>query len=106
MNNNDLHAPVKLKLQVFKDLHRSLKTNIPPLDFLIFAFLVWLEEIYIEYKIDKEIDEAVEEYHEEMDKIEKDWKETAIIKEEWNNGSIPLPTLSITNPVVEKDETP
>jgi len=109
-NNNDdffgISQPPKLKLQLFKDLRKSVKTNIAPIDFLIVAFLIWLEEIYIEYKVEKEIDDAIKQYHKEIDEIEKDWKETATIKEEWNNGSIHLPTLSISNPVIEKDETP
>ena len=94
-----------LKLNDFKKIYRLLKTGVPPVDFLILGFLVWLEEAYIDYKVEKEVTEAIEEYHEEMDKLEKHWTESAIIKEEYTHSS-GLPTLSISNPVIEKDEAP
>lgn len=98
--------PVKhLKLNEFKKIYKALKTGIPPVDFLILGFLVWVEEAYIEYKIKHEVDEAIKEYHKEMDEQELDWKEQGVITEEYTHSS-GLPTLSISNPVIEKDETP
>lgn len=95
----------KLKLNTFKDLYKALKTGVPPVDFLILGFLVWLEDFFIDVKIDIELDNAEKKYHEEIDKQELNWKEQAVITEEYTHSS-GLPTLSISNPVIEKDETP
>lgn len=91
-----------LKLNDFKNIYKALKTNIPPIDLLILGFLVWIEEAYIEYKIKREVDDAIDEYHEQMDEQEADWKDQAVITEEYTHSS-GLPTLSISNPVVDKN---
>ena len=95
-----------LKLQVFRSTYKEYKTGIPVLDFLFLGLLVWIEEAYIDYKVEKEVDEAIDRYLEWVYDDDQPWHETASIKEEWNDTGIPLPTLSISHPAVEKDETP
>lgn len=95
-----------LKLNTFKSLYKDLKTGVPPLDFLLLGFLVWIEEAYIDYKTEKAVTEAVETYIEEHVEEEPHWTETAIIKEEWEDKTVPLPTLSISHPFIGKDESP
>lgn len=93
-----------LKLNEFKRIYKALKINIPPVDFLILGFLVWIEEVYIDYKIKHEVDKAIDEYHEEMDKQELNWREKSVVTEEYTHSS-GLPTLSVSNPVIEKECT-
>ena len=56
---------------------------------------MWVEEAYIDYKIEKEIDGAIEAY---LETAKQESKSTVIFKEEWNDESIPLPTLSFHRP--------
>lgn len=102
---NDVESiPTKLKLNVFKGIYDSCKTRNPIIDFFIFSLLFWLEERYIEYKTKVAIDVAEIEYHHEMDKIEKDWKESAIITETKSETSELLPELRIQAPWVKDDK--
>ena len=95
-----------LKLNDFKKIYRLVKTGAPPVDFLILGLLVWIEEAYIEYKVDKEVDTAIDQYLKDAYCEDQDWHKAGIIKEEWNDTGVPLPTLSVTHPAVEKSETP
>lgn len=97
------NKPTKLKLNIFKGIYETCKTRNPVIDFLIFAFLYWLEERYIEYKTKVAIDAAEREYHKEMDKQELDWKEGAVIEEKPSNTSVLLPELRIHNPNIKTD---
>lgn len=94
----------KLKLESFRDLYQACKTPVPAINFIIFSFIFWLEEQYIDYKTKVAIDEAVIDYHHEMDKQEKDWKEAAVITETKSETSTQLPELRITAPWVETDK--
>lgn len=95
-----------LKLQVFRSVYKKYKTGISALDLLFLGLLVWIEEAYIEYKVEKEVDTPIDKYLKDTYGEDQDWHKTAIIKEEWNDTGIPLPTLSVTHPAVEKSETP
>lgn len=102
---NDVEStPTKLKLNVFKGIYDTCKTPNPVLNFLIFSFLFWLEERYIEYKTKVAIDIAEEEFHAEMDRQELDWKEAAIITEVKSPTSELLPEMRIRAPWVEGDK--
>ena len=51
-----------LKLNIFKDLYHSLRTNIPGLDHLLLGLLKALEEWYIGQKVESTLDEAIAVY--------------------------------------------
>jgi hypothetical protein len=101
---NDVEStPTRLKLNIFKGIYDTCRTKNPVIDFLIFAVLYWLEERYIDYKIKVAIDIAEIDYHHEMDQIEKDWKESAVITETKSPTSELLPEMRIRAPWVEDD---
>jgi hypothetical protein len=50
----------KLRLNEFKTLRKAWSRGIPWWDHLVFAFLWWLEEKIINYRIKTEVDKAVE----------------------------------------------
>jgi len=53
----------KLLLNEFKALHKALTRNMPPwASFLVFGFLVWVEEKFINYRVTATVDEAIKEY--------------------------------------------
>jgi hypothetical protein len=53
----------KLLLNEFKALYKSLKRGLPPwASFLLFGFLVWVEEKFIDYRVTTTVDEAIKEY--------------------------------------------
>ena len=92
-----------LRLNDFKNIYRKLKTKYNLVrDWLLLGLLVWIEEAYIDYKIEKEIDGAIESY---LETVRQESKSTVIFKEEWNDKSVPLPTLSFTDHVLSRNET-
>jgi len=96
-------TPTRLKLNIFKGIYDTCRTRNPIIDFFIFSLLFWLEDRYIDYKTKVAIDVAEIEYHHEMDKIEKDWKEGAVITETDSPTSDLLPELRIHNPNIKYD---
>ena len=53
----------KLLLNEFKALHKALTRKMPPwFSFLVFGFLVWVEEKFIDYRVTTTVDAAIEEY--------------------------------------------
>lgn len=54
---------LRLKLNEFKVLYRQLKRGIPWLDHLILGVLVWLEEKFIDLRVESTISTAIEEYN-------------------------------------------
>lgn len=100
----DGNTSAKLKLDIFKDLYSTCKTSNPVINFLIFSFLYWLEERYIDYKTKVAIDEAEREYHREMDAVEQDWKEAAVITETKSPTSELLPEMRIQAPWTVDDK--
>jgi hypothetical protein len=52
----------ELKLNVFKDLFKSLRTNIPWLDHLLSGLLKGLEEWYINQKVQTSVNDAIAVY--------------------------------------------
>jgi len=102
---NDVEStPTRLKLNIFKGIYDSCKTRNPVIDLFILSLLVWLEERYIDYKTKVAIDIAEIEYHHEMDKIEKDWKESAVITESKSSTSELLPEMRIRSAWTEDDK--
>lgn len=95
--------PTKLKLNIFKGIYDTCRTKNPIIDFFVFALLYWLEERYIDYKTKVAIDIAEIDYHYEMDQIEKDWKESAVITETKSPTSELLPEMRIRASWVEND---
>jgi hypothetical protein len=56
----------KLLLNEFKTLYRVLKRGLPPwASFLVFGFLVWVEERFIQQRVTRTVDEAIIEYEQE-----------------------------------------
>lgn len=86
----------KLKLNHFKDIYDICKTSNLVLNFFIFAFLSWLEERFIDYKIKTAIDIAEIDFHHQVDQLEK----TSVIITETPSAIAGLSELHITNPVV------
>ena len=53
----------QLKLNEFKTLHRVLSRGLPPwASFLLLGFLVWVEEKFIDIRVETTVSEAIEEY--------------------------------------------
>ena len=52
----------ELKLNIFKDLYKSINTKIPWLDHLLLGLLKGLEEWYINKKVESTVDAASAEY--------------------------------------------
>ena len=56
----------KLLLNEFKALHKALTRKMPPwFSFLVFGFLVWVEEKFIDYRVTTTVDKAIAEYEKE-----------------------------------------
>ena len=55
----------------FKQVYKEVKTPLPHLNFLILGFLVWLEQLYLDYTIKANIDSAIDDYHKQMDRLKK-----------------------------------
>ena len=51
----------------FKQVYKEVKTPLPHVNFLILGFLVWLEQLYLDYTIKANLDSAVKDYHKQMD---------------------------------------
>ena len=56
----------------FKQVYKEVKTPLPHLNFLILGFLVWLEQLYLDYTIKANLDSAIDDYHKQMDRLEND----------------------------------
>lgn len=96
--------PAELKLEIFKRIFYACKTSNAAINFLIFSFLYWLEQHYIDYKTKTAIDVAEIQYHHEMDQLEKDWKEAAVITETKSETSDLLPEMRIHAPWINPDK--
>ena len=55
----------------FKQVYKEVKTPLPHVNFLILGFLVWLEQLYLDYTIKANLDSAIDDYHKQMDQLEK-----------------------------------
>lgn len=56
----------RLVLNEFKDLYRGLSKGLPkPLAFLLYGFLVWIQEKYIAAKATAAVDKAIRVYEEQ-----------------------------------------
>ena len=60
----------KLRLNEFKDLYKQLKRGIPSWlasspwwDHLLFGVLMWLEEHFINLKVESTVDNAIDDYN-------------------------------------------
>lgn len=52
----------QLRLEEFKILFSRLKRRIPWIDHLLLGLLVWLEEMFLEARVQLEVSKAIEEY--------------------------------------------
>jgi len=52
----------KLRLAEFKELYRRLKRGVVWFDYLLLAVLVWLEEQFLDLKVESTVDEAIQGY--------------------------------------------
>ena len=55
----------------FKQVYKEVKTPLPYVNFLILGLLVWLEQKYLSYTIKANLDSAIDDYHKQMDRLEK-----------------------------------
>ena len=55
----------------FKQVYKEVKTPLPYVNFLILGLLVWLEQKYLTYTIKANLDSAIDDYHKQMDRLEK-----------------------------------
>ena len=55
----------------FKQVYKEVKTPLPHLNFLILGFLVWLEQLYLDYTIKANLDSAIDDYHKQLDRLKK-----------------------------------
>ena len=55
----------KLKIDIFQQLYKRLKTPFPPINYLILGWLIGIEFHYIELKIKQTLDEAIEDFKKE-----------------------------------------
>ena len=53
----------RLRLNEFKELYKRLKRGNPVIDHLLLAALYWLEERFIDLKVESTVDNAIEEYN-------------------------------------------
>ena len=60
---------VKLHINHFKELYKSLKTPFPPINWLILGMLVGLEQRWVNLKAEQTVDMAIDEYHAKMDEL-------------------------------------
>ena len=56
----------------FKQVYKEVKTPLPHVNFLILGFLVWLEQLYLDYTIKANVDSAIDDYHKQMDRLKND----------------------------------
>ena len=56
----------------FKQVYKEVKTPLPHINFLILGFLVWLEQLYLDYTIKANLDSAIDDYHKPMELLEND----------------------------------
>lgn len=92
----------KLRLLQFRELYRSLKTPWVPINFLIYGFLFWLEDIYLDRKIESEVDKAIKEYQDSIDQMQD--LNSAVEYEEAHSNVPGLPTLSVRHRGFEKED--
>ena len=91
----------KLRLEEFKVLRRHWSRGIPWWDHLVFALLWWLEDKFLDARIKVEVDEAIKEHHEEMDKVDPVIP-PPIYTETLSEGSTSLPEMRLTAPGIRR----
>lgn len=85
----------KLRLAEFKAIYKQTKQLPFILRYLILGLLIWIEDKYIDYKIDTTITQAIDEYNAVV--VDDIPKPTITITEN-PNSSHQLPTLTISAP--------
>ena len=78
----------------FKQVYKDVKSPIPYLNFLILGFLVWLEQLYLDYTIKANLDSAIDDYHKQMDRLEK-WHK--FLRSIYDSTRTQVPPLSQNN---------
>lgn len=100
MNSNDFSStqPVepKLRLNEFKTLFKAWSRGIPWWDHLLLGLLVWLEDKFIDLRVQSELDQAIEDYK----KIEPSLPDyvTPVYTETPSESSTRLPEMRLTAP--------
>ena len=86
----------KLKLTEFRILYRTWKRGIPWWDHLLLGLLVWLEDKFIDLRVQAELDQAIEDYK----KIEPSLPDyvTPVYTETPSESSTRLPEMRISAP--------
>lgn len=89
-----------LRLSEFRAIYKQTKPLPPWFRYLILGLLYWLEDHYINYKIDTTISQATEEYHQHAQQFDAPhWQDDAVVTITENpNSSHQLPTLTISAP--------
>ena len=91
----------ELKLNEFKALYKTWKTNIPHLDHLLLGVLVFIENILINNRVKVELDETIEEWEDTLPP-----SSPPIYTETSSATSTSLPEMRLTAPwVVGTDDT-
>jgi cytoskeletal protein RodZ len=86
----------KLRLEEFKILFSRLKRGIPWVDHLLLGFLWWLEEMFLEARIQLEVSKAIEEY-EQIDSPVVSLPQP-VYSEKPSETSTSLPEMRLTAP--------
>jgi len=87
----------ELKLAEFRVLYNHWRRRVPWIDQLILGFLVWMEKQLLDHRVKVEVDQAVEEYHREMDKVDVDYV-SRVYSESPSETSTSLPEMRLTAP--------
>lgn len=64
---NDIFKPSQLLLEQFRDIANAVPK---PYRWVVVWLLLYLEPLYIDYVTRKTVDDAVQEYHKQMDALE------------------------------------
>jgi hypothetical protein len=91
----------KLRLNEFKALYKTWKTNIPYLNHLLLGVLVFIENVLINNRVKVELDEAIEEWEDTLPP-----PPSPIYTEQPSDTSTSLPEMRLRAPwVVGTDDT-
>lgn len=89
------------KLPVFRELYDNLKINNSLVNFFLKSLLLYLEDRYynniIETVVKNKVDQAVDEYHTQMDQVEPIIT-PPVYTETYTEASTSLPEMRITAP--------
>lgn len=89
------------RLNAFRELYDALKVKNQLVNFFLKNLLLYLEDRhyddFIEVVVREQVDQAVEEYHEQMDQIEP-MVPPPVYTETYTEASVSLPEMRLTAP--------